>query len=61
MALTGVELGVTPRTGDLPLLLVSDLDGTMVGESEEATAAFKAYWEAEAVPRGGVLVFNTGR
>ena len=43
---------------------VSDLDGTMVGEGEEAdaaTAEFGAYWEDNAALAGGVLVYNTGR
>ena len=43
---------------------VSDLDGTMVGEGEEAdacTSDFGAYWEDNAALAGGVLVYNTGR
>lgn len=43
---------------------MSDLDGTMVGEGEEADAAtreFAAYWEENAALSGGVLVYNTGR
>jgi hypothetical protein len=40
--------------------LAPDLDGTMVGD-DAATGAFKAWWEATGVVRGGVLVYNTGR
>lgn len=43
---------------------MSDLDGTMVGDGEEAdacTADFQAYWEENAALAGGVLVYNTGR
>uniref|UniRef100_A0A7S3RAP8 Sucrose phosphatase-like domain-containing protein n=1 Tax=Dunaliella tertiolecta TaxID=3047 RepID=A0A7S3RAP8_DUNTE len=45
-----------------PVMLVSDLDGTMVGD-DAATAAFRNWWEEEAVTRGSgsVLVYNTGR
>lgn len=43
---------------------VSDLDGTMVGETAEADAAtqsFRDYWEDSAALAGSVLVYNTGR
>lgn len=42
------------------VLVCSDLDDTMVGD-DEATAAFSTWWQAEAVPAGGRLVYNTGR
>ena len=44
----------------LPVLVVSDLDDTMIGD-DEATAAFTAWWLAEGVAAGGRLVYNTGR
>lgn len=53
-----------PRAQDAPLMVVSDLDGTMVGESpaaDAATAQFCEYWENTAALAGGVLVYNTGR
>lgn len=54
----------TPAPLPLPARQVSDLDGTMVGEGDEADAAtreFAAYWEENAALSGGVLVYNTGR
>lgn len=43
-----------------PLLLVSDLDDTMIGD-DVATGAFTQWWQEEGVPAGGRLVYNTGR
>lgn len=42
------------------VLLISDLDDTMIGD-DKGTAAFKRYWQREAIPRGSRLVYNTGR
>ncbi|MEW5316387.1 MAG: hypothetical protein WDW38_007764 [Sanguina aurantia] len=50
---------LSPVSGQ-PVMVVSDLDGTMVG-NDEASGAFKAWWEESGVTRGGVLVYNTGR
>jgi hypothetical protein len=41
-------------------MLVSDLDGTMVGD-DEATATFRDWWEDVGALKGGLLVYNTGR
>ena len=46
-----------PRTG---VLLVSDIDGTLVG-NDEATAKFFWIWNEQYRPRGSELVYNTGR
>ena len=43
-----------------PVLVVSDLDDTMIGD-DAGTAAFSQWWCEEAVPAGGRLVYNTGR
>uniref|UniRef100_A0A7S0QZA9 Sucrose phosphatase-like domain-containing protein n=1 Tax=Chlamydomonas leiostraca TaxID=1034604 RepID=A0A7S0QZA9_9CHLO len=51
--------GIQRATGKA-VMVVSDLDGTMVGD-DSATGTFRGWWEEEAVPRGGVLVYNTGR
>ena len=39
---------------------ISTFPGAQVGD-DAASAAFRAWWEAEAVPRGGRLCYNTGR
>jgi hypothetical protein len=54
------SLSQLPAAAPPPVMLVSDLDGTMVGD-DDATAAFKAWWENEGLLRGGMLVYNTGR
>lgn len=59
-------LGLRParQRSQASSMQVSDLDGTMVGESpaaDAATAAFSSYWENTATLAGGVLVYNTGR
>ena len=41
-------------------MLVSDLDDTMFGD-DEASKAFKDFWERDARLRGCSLVYNTGR
>lgn len=43
-----------------PVLVVTDLDDTLIGD-DEATAAFAEWWRHEGAPAGGRLVFNTGR
>ena len=48
-----------PRARQAPSMLVSDLDGTMVGDGDRADAAtreFRDYWEANAALNGSVLV-----
>ena len=53
-----------PRARAASTMLVSDLDGTMVGEGADADAAtqrFCSYWEDSAALAGSVLVYNTGR
>lgn len=44
----------------LPLLLVSDLDGTLIGDAA-GLRAFASFWRDAAAPTGSRLVFSTGR
>lgn len=55
MSLLPLRPLVPPRCAALSSTL-----GTMVGD-DASTGAFKRWWEAEAVVRGGVLAYNTGR
>lgn len=58
------RLAAFPRAKTPPIMLVSDLDGTMVGQSPEfdaGTKAFKRYWDDSASLAGSVLVYSTGR
>ena len=45
---------------EIYLAMSADLDDTMLGD-DGGTAAFKRFWQQEAVPRGSRLVYNTGR
>ncbi|GAB4820554.1 hypothetical protein N2152v2_007600 [Parachlorella kessleri] len=53
-----------PKATASPMMLVSDLDGTMVGDGDDAhsmTSDFCQYWEEHSALAGCVLVYNTGR
>lgn len=52
--------GELQKSSGEAVLLVSDLDDTMIG-NDVATATFRDYWETEALTRGSLLVYNTGR
>lgn len=52
--------GTLQKSSGDAVLLVSDLDDTMIGD-DAATAEFRDYWESEALTRGSLLVYNTGR
>ena len=43
-----------------PVMVVSDLDGTMVGD-DIATEAFKHFWSRQVALTDSKLVYNTGR
>ncbi|CAD7701686.1 unnamed protein product, partial [Ostreobium quekettii] len=59
------QLKPFPRASRDPIMLVSDLDGTMVDdgstEADSAMAEFCEYWENVAALCGSKLVYNTGR
>lgn len=55
-----LSLGELQKSTGEAVLLVSDLDDTMIGD-DAATAAFRDYWETQALTRGSLLVYNTGR
>lgn len=62
--LSGGRLLPFPRASTPPIMVVSDLDGTMVGETawdDQATEHFCRYWEGSAALCGSKLVYNTGR
>ena len=49
---------------DPPMMLVSDIDGTLVGHEPDtigSTERFGRYWEDRAALTGSFLVYNTGR
>lgn len=48
------------KSAQTPVLIVSDLDGTMVG-NDEYTRSFREFWESSAKPPGSKLVYSTGR
>lgn len=52
--------GKLQKSSGEAVLLVSDLDDTMIG-NDAATATFRDYWETQALTRGSLLVYNTGR
>uniref|UniRef100_A0A7S0W527 Sucrose phosphatase-like domain-containing protein n=1 Tax=Hemiselmis tepida TaxID=464990 RepID=A0A7S0W527_9CRYP len=60
----GVEqyrpLTVLPPPGEDAVLLMSDIDGTLIG-SDPATDEFFWIWNEQYRPRGAHLVYNTGR
>jgi sucrose-6F-phosphate phosphohydrolase len=47
-----------------PVMLVTDLDDTLIGkdhQADDATLRFTQWWRSHGVPAGGRLVYNTGR
>ncbi|GAX82356.1 hypothetical protein CEUSTIGMA_g9785.t1 [Chlamydomonas eustigma] len=54
-------LGDVARSIMSPILVVSDLDGTMIGASDAATLRFRTFWNQFLRDQDGKLVFNTGK
>jgi len=55
-----------PRGAEPRFMLVSDIDGTMIGEHGDpaqyaSSRRFRDYWESGPALAGSILVFNTGR
>lgn len=55
-----LEFGQMHEIRGEAIMLVSDLDDTMFGD-DQASKAFKDFWERDARLRGSCLVYNTGR
>ena len=55
-----LEFGELHEVRGEAFMLVSDLDDTMFGD-DDASKAFKDFWERDARLRGACLVYNTGR
>lgn len=55
-----VYRGCVESVAAKPVMIVSDLDGTMVG-NDEATKAFKDFWSRHSSLTKSMLVYNTGR
>ncbi len=53
-------LTVLPTPTKTAVLLMSDIDGTLVGDND-ATDKFFWIWNEQYRPRGSELVYNTGR
>jgi sucrose-6F-phosphate phosphohydrolase len=59
-----MEFGQLHPVTSPPVLVVTDLDDTLIGSSshdDEATLKFTQWWQSYGVPAGGRLVYNTGR
>ena len=55
-----IEDGAIESIDSKPLMVVSDLDGTMVGD-DVATSAFRHFWQRHRAVTHSTLVYNTGR
>ena len=55
-----IEAGVIESIDLKPVMVVSDLDGTMVGD-DVATSTFRHFWKRHRAVTKSTLVYNTGR